>query len=79
MIEDSINEFYMASSGEETSGIPAPRRHSTGPPPAPIATTLWLEDTPAIQTMTTVQPRMLTPQPDIVLPSEQRHAFREVQ
>jgi hypothetical protein len=44
MIEDSTKEFYTASSGEGSSGLPFPHRHDTGAPPAPIATTPWLKD-----------------------------------
>jgi hypothetical protein len=43
--KDSIDDFYMASSGEGSSGLPAFWRHNTGTPPAPIATTPWPEDT----------------------------------
>jgi hypothetical protein len=44
MIEDSTKEFYTASSGEGSSGLPFPQRHDTGAPPAPIVTTPWLKD-----------------------------------
>jgi hypothetical protein len=33
----------MASSKEGGSGLPSSKRHITGAPPAPIATTPWLE------------------------------------
>jgi hypothetical protein len=46
MIEDSSDEFYMASSGEESSSLPASWRQSMGAPPAATATTLCLEDAP---------------------------------
>jgi hypothetical protein len=52
MIEDSTEEFYMASSEEGGSSLPSSRRHGTGAPPGPIATTPWLEDAPATQVMT---------------------------
>jgi hypothetical protein len=47
ILEDSTNEFYMASSGEGSSGLPVSRRHSTGTSPAPIATAPWSEGAPA--------------------------------
>jgi hypothetical protein len=47
MIENSADEFYMASSGEGSFGLPVSRRHSTGALPAPIATTPWPEGAPA--------------------------------
>jgi hypothetical protein len=46
MIEESSDEFYMASSGEESSSLPASWRQSMGAPPAATATTLCLEDAP---------------------------------
>jgi hypothetical protein len=39
MIEDSIEEFYIASTEEGGYGLPPCPRHGTGPTPAPIATT----------------------------------------
>jgi hypothetical protein len=45
LIEDSIDEFHMASSREGSSDLPVSRRHNTGAPPAPIATTTWSKDT----------------------------------
>jgi hypothetical protein len=59
MIEDSTDEFYMASSGEGSSSLPTSWRHSTGAPPATIANTPWTEDTLATQKMTMVSPWML--------------------
>jgi hypothetical protein len=57
MIEDSIEEFYMTSSGERGSSLPSSRRHGTGAPSAVVATTPWLEDALATQAMITVPPR----------------------
>jgi hypothetical protein len=71
MIEDSTDEFYMASSGEGSSGLPTSQRHSTGAPPAPNATTPWTEDTPATQKMTMVSLWMIALWPDIGLYLEQ--------
>jgi hypothetical protein len=55
MIEDSTEEFHMASSVGGRSGLPSPRKLNTGAPPAPVTTLLWQEDTPAIQSMMMVQ------------------------
>jgi hypothetical protein len=44
MIEGSTKEFYMASSGEGSSGLLFPQSHDMGAPPAPIATEPWLKD-----------------------------------
>jgi hypothetical protein len=44
MIEDSVEEFLMASSGEGGFGLPSPKRHDTGALPAPFTTTPWLKD-----------------------------------
>jgi hypothetical protein len=71
MIEDSTEEFYMTSSGEGDSGLPSSRRHGTGTPPAPMATTPWLEDAQATPAMMTVPPRALAPWLDTGLPFEQ--------
>jgi hypothetical protein len=54
IIEDSIDEFYMTSSGEGNSGFPISRRCSMGTPPTPITTTPWSEDASTLQTITTV-------------------------
>jgi hypothetical protein len=70
LIEDSTDEFHMASSGEASSGLPASRRHGTGAPPAPIATIPWPEDTLCTQTMTMVLPQTLSPRSDTGLPLE---------
>jgi hypothetical protein len=39
MIEDSLDKFYMASSGEGSLGLPISWRLRTGASPAPTATT----------------------------------------
>jgi hypothetical protein len=54
MIEHSMEEFYTASRGEGSSGLPVSQRLSVGVPPAPIATTPWLKDALATQAMLTV-------------------------
>jgi hypothetical protein len=59
MIEDSTDKSYTTSSEEESSDLPTSRRHSMGAPPAPIATTPWLEDALNTQTMMTVPPQTL--------------------
>jgi hypothetical protein len=64
MIEDSTDEFYIASSREGSSSLPASQRHNMGAPPAPIATTPWSEVSLATQTMTMVPPWTLTPRLD---------------
>jgi hypothetical protein len=68
MIEDSTIEFYMTSSREGSSSLPASLRHSMGAPHNPIATIPKLEDTPATQTMTIVQPWRLALQSHTGLP-----------
>jgi hypothetical protein len=75
MIEDSIEEFYTASSREGGSGLPSSRRHGTGVPSDLIATTPWLEDGLATQAMMTVPPWVLVQWLDKGLPFEQWHAF----
>jgi hypothetical protein len=54
ILKGSTNEFYTASSGEGSSGLPISRRRSMGTPPAPIATAPWSKDAPTPQTMMTV-------------------------
>jgi hypothetical protein len=46
-IEDSTEEWLTASSGEGSFGLPSPKRHSTGGPFAPIATTTRKKNSPA--------------------------------
>jgi hypothetical protein len=48
MVQDSTKEFCTSSSKEGASGHPSSRRHDTGAPPAPVATTP-LEDTLALK------------------------------
>jgi hypothetical protein len=79
MIEDSTDDFYMASSKEGSSDLPTSRRHSTGAPPAPIATTPWPEDTSATQPMMMVPSWMLVLWTDTGHPPERRQAFWERQ
>jgi hypothetical protein len=79
MIEDSIDEFYTASSGEGSSGLPISRRHSMGALPVPIKTTPWSADALTTQTMTMVPPWTLAPRSYTGIPLEKPHAFREGQ
>jgi hypothetical protein len=39
MIEEYVEEFLMASSGEGGFSLPSPRRHGTGALPTPVTTT----------------------------------------
>jgi hypothetical protein len=68
---DSTEEFYMNSRDEGSSDLPASKRHGTGAPPAPIATTLGLEDASVTQAMTMVPLQALAPWPKTGLPLEQ--------
>jgi hypothetical protein len=61
MIEDSTEEFYTASNGEGSSGIPVSWRHGTGASPAPVVTTPWMEDAPTTRAMTAVPLWTLAP------------------
>jgi hypothetical protein len=70
MIEDSVEEFYMPSSGEGSSGLPVSRRHETRALPLLVITTPWLEDIPATQAMMTASPWTPAPRPDTGLPLE---------
>jgi hypothetical protein len=58
------------------SDLPFSQRHGTRAPPAPLTTTLWLEDVPAIQAMTMVPPWELAPRLDTGLPLKRLHASR---
>jgi hypothetical protein len=79
MIEDSIKEFHMASSGGGGSSLPSPKKLSAGAIPAPIITTPWQEDAPVIQSMTTFPPWVLVPQPDTDHSFERWHTPQEGQ
>jgi hypothetical protein len=70
MIEDSIEEFLTASSGEGGFAIPSPRRRDTRALPAPIATTTWMENASTAQAMMMVPPWSAAPRPDTSLPSK---------
>jgi hypothetical protein len=70
MIEDSIEEFHTASSGEGGFGLPSPRRHDMRALPAPLTTTPWLENAPATRAMMMVPPWALAAWLDIGLPFE---------
>jgi hypothetical protein len=74
MIEDSVEEFLRVSSGEESFSHPSPRRCDMGALLTPIATTPWMEDTPADQATATVPPWMAAPWPEAILSSERHHA-----
>jgi hypothetical protein len=78
MIEDYVEEFLMASSGEGGFGLPSPRRCDMGASPAPDTTTAWTENTSATQAMTTVPPRTAAPRPNTGLPFKQRCAHQGV-
>jgi hypothetical protein len=69
-IEDSAEEFHMASSGEDGSGLPSPRRHGTGAPPTPVTATSWLENALATRAKTIVPPRVAASQPNTGIPFE---------
>jgi hypothetical protein len=64
MIEDSTEEFHMASSRGGGSGLPSPRRLGKGAVLGPVTTTTWQEDAPTIRYMTTVPPWALALRPD---------------
>jgi hypothetical protein len=79
ILKKSTDEFYMASSGEGSSGLPISKRCSMGTPLDPIATTPWPKDAPTPHTMTTIPPWTIMPWPDTWFPPEQWHTFREGQ
>jgi hypothetical protein len=56
MVEDSDEEFLMASSGEGSFGLPSPRVRGTRALLIPVRTTSWMENTPAAQVMLMVPP-----------------------
>jgi hypothetical protein len=47
MIEDSVVEFLMMSSGEGSFSLHSPRRHDTGASLAPATTIPWMENASA--------------------------------
>jgi hypothetical protein len=64
LIEDSIEEFHIASDVEGRTDLPFPQRHSTGPstpPPPPLATILWSETTPTTHALMTIPPLQAAP------------------
>jgi hypothetical protein len=79
MIEDSIKEFLIASSGEGGSALFSPRRCGTGPSSAPITTTPWMENAPGAQAMMMLPQQMAAPRSDNNLPSELRRGHQEGQ
>jgi hypothetical protein len=79
MLEDITNEFYMASSGEGSFGLPVSQRCSIGAPPAPIETTPWPENASSPQTMMMVPAWTITPLSDTRLPPKRQHGFWEGQ
>jgi hypothetical protein len=70
MIEDTIEEFHIASSREGGSGLPSPRRHDTAALPAPVTLTPCMENAPTTQAMTMVPPWTAEPRLDTGLPIE---------
>jgi hypothetical protein len=70
MIEDSAEEFLMASSGERSFSLPSPRRCDTGSSLAPNTTTLKMENASATQATTMVPPRIVAPWSKTYLPFE---------
>jgi hypothetical protein len=60
----------MTSSGEGISSLPVSQMLSMGTPPAPIATTPWLENALILQTMMAVLSWTIMPQPNTGLPLE---------
>jgi hypothetical protein len=70
MIEDSAEEFLMASRGDGGFGLPSPGRRGTGASLAPMTTTPWMENTLATQATMMVPPRMVAPWPEANLPFE---------
>jgi hypothetical protein len=65
MIEDSVEQFLMVSSGEGGFSLPSP-----------VTTTPWMENALADQAMMTVPPRMTAPWPDTDLPFKQHCAHQ---
>jgi hypothetical protein len=74
MIEDSTEEFLMASSGEGSLSLPSPRRRDTGASLSPATTTPWMENASATQATKVVPSWMVAPRPETNLPVERRHA-----
>jgi hypothetical protein len=70
MIEDSVEEFLTASSGEGSFGFPSPKRCGTGALVAPVTTTPRMENAPATQATMIVPPRTVVPWPKTGLPFE---------
>jgi hypothetical protein len=79
ILKGSTNEFYTASSGEGSSGLPISRRRSMGTPPAPIATAPWSKDAPTPQTMMTVPPQTIMQWSNTGQRPERWHTFLEGQ
>jgi hypothetical protein len=59
MIEDSIEEFLTASSGDGDFGLPSPRRHGTGASLAPITTIPQMENSLVAQATMMVPSRTM--------------------
>jgi hypothetical protein len=61
MIEDSVEEFLMVSSGEGSFYLPSRRRRGTGASLARVTTTPRMENSPFAQVMMMVPPRTAAP------------------
>jgi hypothetical protein len=61
MIEDSVEEFLAAPSGEGRFSLPSPRRHDTGASLAPVTTIPRMENALTAQATMTVPPRTAAP------------------
>jgi hypothetical protein len=70
MIEDSTEEFLMASSGAGSFGLPSPRMRGTGALLTPVTTTPRMENALITQATMTVPPQMAAPRPKTCLPFE---------
>jgi hypothetical protein len=66
----------MTSTGEGGFGLPSPRRHVTGAPPAPVTTTPWMENALANQAMMMAPAQTAALWSDTGLPFEQRHTHK---
>jgi hypothetical protein len=75
-IEDSAEEFLIASSGGGSFCHPSPRRRNTGAPFASTTTATWKENAPAT---TRFPPWTVEPQPKTNHPSEWHRAHHEGQ
>jgi hypothetical protein len=70
IIENPTDEFYTTPGREGSSDFPIFQRHSIGTMSIPITTTPWPEDASTPQTIATVLPRAIVPQPNTSLSHE---------